>query len=461
MTETSETHLSELAFASLDLVPSVAQGIRDAGFVRATPVQAMTLPIALTGKDVAGQAQTGTGKTAAFLVALYQRLLTNPPAAGRSSSGIRALILAPTRELAVQIFNDAEVLGKHTGLKIGVVYGGVDYEKQRKSLQDGIDVLIGTPGRVIDYFKQHVFDMRHAQAVVLDEADRMFDLGFIADIRFILRRLPKPEARQSMLFSATLSQRVLELAYEHMNNPELVRIEPDRITADKVRQMIYFPAMVEKVPLLIGLLRQYEARRTMVFVNTKRVAEKLEGYLIANGFKAQALSGDVPQKKRLRFMKEFHSGELAVLICTDVASRGLHIADVSHVFNYDLPQDAADYVHRIGRTARAGAEGDAISFGCEEYAVALPEIEAYITHKIPVSPVKPELLARDLKPPVYKEWDPADGPKPMRRSGGSGGGRGGPRRGGPGGGGGRGGPPRRSGGGGGGGGRGGPRRGGR
>ena len=187
----TETHLSELAFASLDLVPSVAQGIRDAGFVRATPVQAMTLPIALTGKDVAGQAQTGTGKTAAFLVALFQRLLTNP-LPGRSATGIRALILAPTRELAVQIFNDAEVLGKHTGLKIGVVYGGVDYEKQRKSLQDGMDVLIGTPGRVIDYYKQHVFDMRHAQTVVLDEADRMFDLGFIADIRYILRRLPKP-----------------------------------------------------------------------------------------------------------------------------------------------------------------------------------------------------------------------------------------------------------------------------
>src|SRR6187399_931279 len=321
MTETSETHLSELAFASLDLVPSVAQGIRDAGFIRATPVQAMTLPIALTGKDVAGQAQTGTGKTAAFLVALYQRLLTNPPAAGRSSSGIRALILAPTRELAVQIFNDAEVLGKHTGLKIGVVYGGVDYEKQRKSLQDGIDVLIGTPGRVIDYFKQHVFDMRHAQAVVLDEADRMFDLGFIADIRFILRRLPKPEHRQSMLFSATLSHRVLELAYEHMNNPELVRIEPDRVTADKVRQLIYFPAMEEKVPLLIGLLRQFEARRTMIFVNTKRVAERLESTLKANGLNAQALSGDVPKNKRLRYLKDFHSGSLTVLIATDVASR--------------------------------------------------------------------------------------------------------------------------------------------
>src|SRR3954462_217202 len=451
----TETHLSELRFDSLDLVPEVARGITDAGFVRATPVQASTLPIALAGKDVAGQAQTGTGKTAAFLVSLYQRLLTNPPASGRSATGIRALILAPTRELAVQIFNDAQVLGKHTGLRIAVVFGGVDYEKQRKTLQDGVDVLIGTPGRVIDYFKQHVFDMRHAQAVVLDEADRMFDLGFIADIRFILRRLPKPEARQSMLFSATLSQRVLELAYEHMNNPELVRIEPDRITADKVRQMIYFPAMEEKIPLLIGLLRQYEARRTMVFVNTKRVAEKLEAYLIANGFKAQALSGDVPKKKRLRFMKEFHSGELAVLICTDVASRGLHIADVSHVFNYDLPQDAADYVHRIGRTARAGAEGDAISFGCEEYAVALPEIEDYISHKIEVAAVKPELLAKDLKPPVYKEWDPEDGPRPVRRSGG--GGRGGPRRGGGGGGGGG----RRSGGGGGGGHRGGPRRGGR
>src|SRR4029077_10546133 len=240
-------------------------------------------------------------------------------------------------------------------------------------------------------------------------------------------------ARQSMLFSATLSQRVLELAYEHMNNPELVRIEPDRVTADKVRQMIYFPAMVEKIPLLIGLLRQYDARRTMVFVNTKRVAEKLEGYLVANGFAAQALSGDVPQKKRLRFMREFHSGDLAVLIATDVASRGLHIPDVSHVFNYDLPQDAPDYVHRIGRTARAGAEGDAISFGCEEYAGSLPDIEDYISHKIPVAAVRPELLARDLKPPVYKEWDPEDGPRPVRRPGG---GRGGPRRGGSGGGGG-------------------------
>ena len=198
---------------------------------------------------------------------------------------MRALIVAPTRELAVQIHHDALILGAHTGLKHTVVFGGIDYEKQREELARGCDVLIGTPGRLIDYFKQHVFDLRHAQVLVLDEADRMFDLGFIADIRYILRRLPPPDRRQSMLFSATLSQRVLELAYEHMNNPELVRIEPDKMTVDRVRQMMYYPSMEEKVPLLIGLLHQFEAVRTMVFVNTKRTAERLESTLKANGFR--------------------------------------------------------------------------------------------------------------------------------------------------------------------------------
>lgn len=392
----TDTHLSDLTFDSLDLAEPLMDGIREAGFSRTTLIQAQTLPIALAGRDVAGQAQTGTGKTAAFLVALYQRLLTHPPAPGRAPTSIRAIVVAPTRELAVQIHNDAVVLGKHTGLKLALVFGGVDYEKQRKQLADGIDVLIGTPGRIIDYFKQHIFDLRHAQVVVLDEADRMFDLGFIADIRFILRRLPKPEHRQSMLFSATLSHRVLELAYEHMNSPELIRVEPDKITANRVRQSIYFPSMEEKLPLLVGLLRRTDVTRTMVFVNTKRTAERLEATLIANGFSAQALSGDVPQNKRLKFMRDFHAGDLAVLIATDVASRGLHIADVSHVFNFDLPQDAADYVHRIGRTARAGAEGDAISFGCEDYAVSLPEIEDYIGHKIPTLPITSDLIV-DVK----------------------------------------------------------------
>jgi ATP-dependent RNA helicase RhlB len=379
-------------FDSLGLEPALMQGIQDAGFTNCTPIQAQTLPIALKGHDVAGQAQTGTGKTAAFLIAMYHALLTRPAPANRGPTSIRALIVAPTRELAVQIHRDAEVLGRHTGFRHAVVYGGTDYEKQRRQLSEGSDVLIGTPGRLIDYFKQRVFDMRHAQVLVLDEADRMFDLGFIADIRYILRRLPAPEKRLSMLFSATLSHRVLELAYEHMNNPELVRVEPDKMTVDRVRQVIYYPSMEEKVPLLIGLLRQFEARRTMIFVNTKRMAEKLESILAANGFHAQALSGDVPQKKRLKFLRDFHNGDLAVLIATDVASRGLHIPDVSHVFNFDLPQDSADYVHRIGRTARAGAEGDAISFACEEFAVSLPEIEDYIGHKIPSAAIAPELL---------------------------------------------------------------------
>src|SRR3984957_11782576 len=435
----TEPHSDSPTFQSFGLAPVVMEGIRDAGFTVCTPIQAQTLPIALAGRDVAGQAQTGTGKTAAFLVALYQSLLTRPPAATRSKSSIRALVVAPTRELAVQIHYDAETLGKHTGLKQAVVYGGVDYEKQRRQLEEGVDVLIGTPGRLIDYLKQHVFDLRHAQVLVLDEADRMFDLGFIADIRYLLRRLPPPEKRQSMLFSATLSYRVLELAYEHMNNPELVRIEPDKMTVDRIRQLMYYPSMEEKVPLLVGLLRQAEARRTMIFVNTKRMAERLESTLKANGFHAQALSGDVPQNKRLRFLRDFHNGDLAVLIATDVASRGLHIPDVSHVFNFDLPQDAADYVHRIGRTARAGADGDAISFACEEYAVSLPDIETYVGHKIPFSPIAPELLAQGVIAGVPIRSSPHPGG--ARRHGGGGGGRSGGGGGRAGGGGGRRGPP--------------------
>src|SRR5580658_4496521 len=304
----TDAHSDAVTFASLGLLNEVMAGIKQAGFVNCTPIQAQTLPIALSGRDVAGQAQTGTGKTAAFLVAMYQALLTRPPGAGRTKTSVRALIVAPTRELAVQIHHDARTLGAHTGLKHVVVFGGIDYEKQRLELAAGCDVLIATPGRLIDYFKQHVFDLRHAQVLVLDEADRMFDLGFIADIRYILRRLPPPERRQSMLFSATLSQRVLELAYEHMNNPETVRIEPDKMTVDRVRQMMYYPSMEEKVPMLIGLLRTAEAVRTMVFVNTKRTAERLEATLKANGFNAQALSGDVPQNKRLRFLRDFHEG---------------------------------------------------------------------------------------------------------------------------------------------------------
>ena len=390
--QVSQQQLSDLSFTSLHLPESVARGIADAGFERCTPIQAQALPRALSGLDVAGQAQTGTGKTAAFLIAIFARLLRNPPSPDRPISSPRALVLAPTRELAIQIHYDAEILVQYTGLTLGLAYGGVDYDKQRRHIEAGVDVLIGTPGRIIDYFKQHVFDLRHAEVMVVDEADRMFDLGFIRDIRYLLRRLPPPDQRLSMLFSATLSQRVLELAYEHMNDPELIRIDPERITTETVRQSIYFPSMEEKAPLLVHLLRAKDATRCMVFVNTKRVAEYLERKLRANGIVASAMSGDVPQARRQRMLRDFHGGKLSVLVATDVAARGLHIPDVSHVFNYDLPQDPEDYVHRIGRTARAGAAGDAVSFGCENYVVTLPDIESFIGHKLPVSSFDPHEL---------------------------------------------------------------------
>jgi len=416
----SDAHLSNLTFDSLAIPAALKRGIAELGYTRCTPIQAQTLPVALGGHDVAGQAQTGTGKTAAFLIALLNRLLTQAPPAGKPPSAPRAIVIAPTRELAVQIHSDAEGIAKYANLKIAIVFGGVDYDKQRRILEDGVDVLIGTPGRIIDYFKQQVFELRYIQVAVMDEADRMFDLGFIKDIRFLLRRLPHPTERLTMMFSATLSHRVMELAYEHMNNPELIRIEPDKMTVDRVKQVLYFPSTEEKIPLLMGLLRRIDARRTMVFVNTKRVAELLERTLTANGFVAQALSGDVPQNKRLKMMRDFHHGDIAVLIATDVASRGLHIPDVSHVFNFDLPNDAEDYVHRIGRTARAGAEGDAISFGCEEYAISLPDIERYIGHQIPRAAIGASDLAEVTAPPPaqWRERAPRPGQSRGRSMGG-------------------------------------------
>ncbi|WP_455366322.1 DEAD/DEAH box helicase, partial [Kaarinaea lacus] len=311
-------------------------------------------------------------------------------------------IIAPTRELAIQIHSDAEKLGKYTDLTLGLAFGGAGYEQQRKQLEQGVDILIATPGRIIDYFKQHVFNLKAIQVVVLDEADRMFDLGFLSDIRYLLRRMPKPEKRLSMLFSATLSFRVSELAYEHMNNPRQVLIESKQITAENVEEVIYFPAQEEKIPLLLGLLKGHDVTRTMVFVNTKRAAEDVQRYLSTNGYEAGVLSGDVPQKKRSSLLKRFVDGTLPILIATDVAARGLHIPEVSHVFNFDLPQDAEDYVHRIGRTARAGAEGDAISFACEEYSFSLSDIEEYIGHKIPVKNVTPELLV-EPNPPAKRQ----------------------------------------------------------
>ena len=389
-------HLSDITFASLPLHPSLQEGLQQLGYSHCTPIQALTLPRALAGEDLAGQAQTGTGKSAAFLLAAMNHLLTKPRAEGADANQPRAIMLAPTRELAIQIFKDAEGLGAKTGLRMAVVYGGTGYEAQRQAITDGLDILIGTPGRLIDYFKQNIYNLKQIEVLVLDEADRMFDLGFIDDIRYMIRKMPPPAARKNYLFSATLSHRVLELAYEHMNSPTKVEVEPERITAERVRQSLIHVANDDKLKLLIGLLRHHDPLRTLVFVNMKRDAEEVENTLNANGFLAATLSGDVAQNKRERLLQDFKDGKLPVLVATDVAARGLHIPAVSHVINYDLPQDAEDYVHRIGRTARAGQSGDAISLCCETYVYSLPDIEAYIGHRITVDKDTDAIMPTDF-----------------------------------------------------------------
>ncbi len=408
-----------MKFTELNLPDAVLRGIVEAGFIECTPIQEKCLPRAIAGRDVAGQAQTGTGKTAAFLITLFTKLLANAAKVETTASRHpRALILAPTRELVVQIDKDAQLLGKHTGFTIQAIYGGVDYMKQRNALKEGTDIVIGTPGRLIDYLKQKVYSLKEIEVLVIDEADRMFDMGFITDLRFILRRLPPYDQRQNLMFSATLNQRVMELAYEFMNAPEKVSVTPEQMTAERVTQVLYHVARKEKFPLLLGLLRKEGAERTMIFVNTKREAEFLHERLNANGFICRVISGDVEQKKRLRILDDFKAGRLPIMIGTDVASRGLHIEGVSHVINYDLPQDPEDYVHRIGRTARAGAEGRAISLADEDGAFYLEAIEAFAKQKIPMEWADDEMFVHDYvrtKPKRHEEKAPAGEKK--KRSG--------------------------------------------
>ena len=389
----SDKPLTDICFENFDLHPILLKGLEDANYIRCTPIQAITLPLTLDGRDVAGQAQTGTGKTIAFLVALYNRLLKQPAHSDHRSLDPRAVIIAPTRELALQIDKDAKEIGGNTDLKVALIYGGVDYDKQRRQLEQGVDIVIATPGRLIDFVKQGTVKLGGIEVMIMDEADRMFDLGFIKDIRFLLRKMPGATERQNLLFSATLSHRVLELAYEHMNEPEKLVVETETITAAQVRQTVYFPATEEKLPLLLGIIATMDANRSMIFVNTKIGCERVARTLERAGYAVGVLSGDVPQKKREKLLALFISGKLSMLVATDVAARGLHIPGVSHVFNYDLPFDAEDYVHRIGRTARLGEQGDAISFACDEYAMSLPDIEAFIEQKIPVTRFGPELLA--------------------------------------------------------------------
>ncbi len=419
-----------MKFKALNLAEPLQKAIDDLGYTELTAVQQTALPLTLAGRDVAGQGRTGTGKTATFLITTLNRLLTETPKKGRNKHHPRALIIAPTRELVVQISNDAKNLSKHTDLKLHTVFGGVDYEKQRIGFDEGVDILIGTPGRLIDYLKKQCYSLSLCEMLVIDEADRMFDLGFIKDLRFMLRRLPKYNERQSLMFSATLSHRVLELAYEHMNDPEKLRAEEGGLTADGIEESLYHTAMEEKFPLLVHLLRAQDVERGMIFINEKRNGEKVARSLARYGFAVGILSGDVRQKKRMRILEDFSAGKLHLLVATDVASRGLHIDGVTHVFNYDLPDDAENYVHRIGRTARAGAKGMAVSFACERFCFGLPDIESYIGRPIPLKSVEcewleigdatsPEATAEGLGKEDREQARPNGGKGKPQRSGGN------------------------------------------
>lgn len=394
---TEPKFLTQTRFVDLDLPREVLTGLDKAGFTYCTPIQAQVLPVSLTGKDVAGQAQTGTGKTAAFLVTLFTQLLSRSEKRSKLPS---ALVVAPTRELALQIFEEAEMLGFKTGLRFAQVVGGVDYQKQADILKKGTDIVICTPGRIIDYYKQGVFKTQGIKSVVIDEADRLLDLGFAKDMRFILQKLPHYEKRQSMLFSATLSHRVLELTYEYMNLPEFIAVTPEEITVEGIDHTLYHVGTEEKLSLLLGLLEREDWSRALIFVNTKVGVQWLTQKLRGNRLPAEGITGDLPQAKRFRLMKRFKEGSIKILIATDVASRGIHVEDISHVFNYDLPQDAENYIHRIGRTARAGKTGNAISFACDKYVYHLAPLEEMVGFSLPVVWPEEDWFKEDKSPPV-------------------------------------------------------------
>jgi ATP-dependent RNA helicase RhlB len=414
----SDRYLTQTLLSSYDVPEEVRWGLGEAGFVFATAIQEKALPIALAGRDVAGQAQTGTGKTAAFLITIFSRLLREPRKG--PARGPRALVIAPTRELVAQIRSDAEQLGRHTGLSTLAVFGGIDYRLQREAVKTIPDLLVGTPGRLIDYEQQGATTFKDVEILVIDEADRMFDMGFIRDLRKILRRCPPYNRRQTLLFSATLSVRVMELAYEHTNNAEKVEVEPERVGAHGITELLYHVSSSQKFRLLLGVLEREGGQRVLIFVNRRSTAFELVSGLTANGYPTRALAGNVPQERRLKILNDFKSGRLAILVATDVASRGLHIEGVSHVINYDLPQDAEDYVHRIGRTGRAGAEGTAVSFACDDYVFSLDAIEKLIGRKIAVEWPTDELfrsgrianaprphVARPPRPRYGEHRDPA------------------------------------------------------
>ena len=394
-----QSYLTKTTFNQFPLHPLVIKALEKKGFVYCTPIQEQALPFTTKGIDIAGQGQTGTGKTMAFLASTFNYLLNHQPLPDHKVNQPRAIIIAPTRELVVQIYHDAELLAKETGLKLGLAYGGDGYDKQLKMLSAGVDILIATTGRLIDYTKQKYINLESIQVVVLDEADRMFDLGFIRDVRWIFKHMTPPEKRLTMLFSATLTHNVRELAFEHMNNPQYVEVEPEQKIGHRIKEELFFPSNEDKLALLQTLIEEEWPDRCIIFANTKVACEKIWRHLIADGHRVGLLTGDIAQKKRLSILEQFTRGDIDILVATDVAARGLHIPNVTHVFNYDLPDDCDDYRHRIGRTGRAGADGNSISLACERYSQNLPAIEKAIDHAIPVSQYDPSALLTDLPTP--------------------------------------------------------------
>ena len=413
-------------FSGLDIDDRILLAVDDLGFSRCTPVQRQALPPCLKGEDVAGQAQTGTGKTAAFLITILQHYLRR-----REEPGLArpfALVLAPTRELAVQIGKDADDLGKHSGMAPLVVYGGMHYKQQRQKLTEGVDLVVATPGRLLDYMRSRVVDLSKVEILVIDEADRMLDMGFVPDVRRIVGHLPRPASRQTMLFSATLNEPILRLASRWMRqNPTKVEIEPEHVVPGEVRQLVYAVPERDKLALLLWLLRGEDAVRVLVFRNRRADCTALVRQLSRYGVPCELLTGDVEQRRRLRVLEAFRSGDVRVIVATDVAGRGIHVENISHVVNFDLPYEPGDYVHRVGRTGRAGVQGNAVSFACEGGGFVLPEIEALANVRLESVQPTAEMLQLPEPSPLPPPKTPSHGGG-GRRSGGrnqrrSGGGR--------------------------------------
>ena len=380
-------------FHDFPLPDSLMRGIQDQGFKYCTPIQAQVLGSTLLGHDAIGRAQTGTGKTAAFLISTITQLLETPPPDERYMGEPRALIIAPTRELVMQIASDAEGLTRHCGLNVMAFVGGMDYDKQLKQLERKYcDILVATPGRLLDFCNRGEVHLDLVEVLILDEADRMLDMGFIPQVRQIIRQTPRKGDRQTLLFSATFSDDVMNLAQQWTVDPAIVEIEPERPASENITQKVYAVSSSDKYKLLYNLITQLELDRVMVFANRKDEVRRIQERLMRDGIDAAQLSGDVPQSKRARTLDNFREGKLRVLVATDVAGRGIHIDGISHVINYTLPDDPEDYVHRIGRTGRAGAKGTSISFAGEDDAFQLPPIEELLGGKLECVPPEEELL---------------------------------------------------------------------